>query len=236
MNDKKNGNGNMTYANGDLYHGEWMNDKRNGNGNSILFQQFIHEKNRHDSILPSPQSFSFYNRVKHTYRQPLQVWYVRMYIIRLAINTRYKEHLQINRQTLLVLSPSNMPYISPSSPREFSVSPFRHTTTTFFPSFLYIDRLFFSKDRSWLKPLLLRTWKHKSALNLHILLFHCYKNFSDFQDIKLRSALNRHILLLHYYKEFWDFQGTFMWGCSIQTFFLFLLICSIYCSAYILIT
>jgi hypothetical protein len=44
MNDKKNGNGNMTYANGDLYHGEWMNDKRNGNGNSILFQQFIHEK------------------------------------------------------------------------------------------------------------------------------------------------------------------------------------------------
>jgi hypothetical protein len=114
----------------------------------LFYSNNLFTKNRHDSILPSPQSFSFYNRVKHTYRQPLQVWYVRMYIIRLAINTRYKEHLQINRQTLLVLSPSNMPYISPSSPREFSVSPFRHTTTTFFPSFLYIDRLFFSKDRS----------------------------------------------------------------------------------------
>jgi len=143
---------------------------------------------------------------------------------------------EINRHFSSFLLQSCHTTISPSSPREFSVSPFRHKTTTFFPSFLYIDRLFFSKDRSWLKPLLLRTWKHKSALNLHILLFHCYKNFSDFQDIKLRSALNRHILLLHYYKEFWDFQGTFMWGCSIQTFCLFLIICSRCCSAYILIT
>ena len=126
------------------------------------------------------------------------------------------------QSSLAILPLSRNTIISPSSPREFSVSPFRHKTTTFFPSFLYIDRLFFSKDRSWLKPLLLRTWKHKSALNLHILLFHCYKNFSDFQDIKLRSALNRHILLLHYYKEFWDFQGTFMLNSNFFPFSLYM--------------